>query len=152
MLALLDQTPEPFVANADEAAVAKAAAEKLRAVAEAKQDIEIILQDGAKIVVPMPAKAVAFMFRILQAMGDQVPVTLIPHDSLLTTQQAADFLNVSRPYLIKLLEEGKIPHRKVGRHRRVRYADLAAYEKQAAVERRAALDEMAKLTREMDLD
>ncbi|HRY06633.1 MAG TPA: helix-turn-helix domain-containing protein [Hyphomicrobiaceae bacterium] len=152
MLALLDQTPAPLVASEEEAAVARTAAERLRALAKAKCDVNIVIENEPNIVVPLPAVAVDLMFQILEAMGDRLPMTLIPHDAQLTTQQAADFLNVSRPYLIKLLEEGQIPHRKVGRHRRVRYADLHEFERKAAGEQRAAIDEMARLSRELDLD
>lgn len=152
MLALLDQTPSPLVASDKEAAAARIAAERLRAVAEAKCDVNIVIENEPNIIVPLPAVAVGLMFQILEAMGDQLPMTLIPHDAQLTTQQAADFLNVSRPYLIKLLEEGKIPHRKVGRHRRIRYADLHEFEQNAAARQREAIDEMARLSRELDLD
>ena len=152
MLALMDQAPSPFVANDSEAKVARVAAERLRSVAESGQDVSIVVESNTRIVVPLPALAVDLMFRILEAMSEQVPMTLIPHEAELTTQQAADFLNVSRPYLIKLLDQGKIPHRTVGRHRRVKYADLAAFEQTSKEERRKAIDEMARLSRELDLD
>ena len=152
MLALLDQTEAPLVATKEEAKVAKVAAERFRAAAAAQQAVTITIENDPNVVVPLPASAVGLMFRILEAMGDQVPLTLIPMDSELTTQQAADFLNVSRPYLIKLLDAGKIPHRKVGRHRRVKYADLKEYEGKAREEQRQALDEMARISRELDLD
>jgi excisionase family DNA binding protein len=155
MLALLDQT-EPISANDTEAKIAKAAAEKLRAVAETKQDIEIIVQEGlkngTKITVPLPARAVDVIYQVLVAMGQGIPISVIPHEATLTTQQAADYLNVSRPFLCTLIDTGKIDARKVGRHRRVRFAELLAYEERSKVERRKAIDAVAAQARELDLD
>jgi excisionase family DNA binding protein len=153
MLALLDQT-EPFAANETEAVIARTAAQQLKAVAESRQDITIVVQSDTqpKIFVPLPARAVELIFRVLQSMGERVPVSVIPHEAELTTQQAADYLNVSRPYLIKLLDAGSIEHRMVGRHRRVRFAALLDYQKSSTRERQAAIDEMAEEAQRLGLD
>lgn len=71
-------------------------------------------------------------------------IVLIPENQQLTTQRAADLLGVSRPYLIQLLEAGKLPHHKVGSHRRVYLKDLIAYQKRRDAERKVALDSIAK--------
>lgn len=76
-------------------------------------------------------------------------VTLVPHDKELTTQEAASLLHVSRPHLIKLLDEGAIPHHKVGTHRRVPIEDLLAYRDQRATARRVKLDELTQLSEEL---
>ena len=152
MLALLDQTTEPIQADEEEARIARVAAERLRGVALAKQDIQIVVKDSPNIVVPLPAKAVEIILRVLVSMADQKPVSVIPHEAELTTQQAADYLNVSRPFLIGLLDQGKIPHRLVGRHRRVRFADLHAFDMQSRNERSAALEAIAAEARRLDLD
>ena len=89
MLALLDQTKEPFVANEVEAEIARTAAERLRTVAAAKQDISISVREMPGIVVPLPARAVALILDLLIAMSDRTPVSIIPDTAELTTQQAA---------------------------------------------------------------
>lgn len=151
MLALLDRT-EPFVADETEATIAKAAVKQLEAVARSGQDVRIVVQDGAKIVVPLPASAVALMFRILESMAERAPISIIPLEAELTTQQAADFLNVSRPFLVGLLEKNEIAYRKVGAHRRVRYADLLDFEKRSRISREDALDEIAREAERLGLD
>ena len=78
-------------------------------------------------------------------------VQIFPREVELSTQHAADMLNVSRPYLIGLLEGGKIPFRKVGRHRRVRFEDLMDYKRRDDLGRRAAADELAELSEDLDL-
>ncbi len=76
-------------------------------------------------------------------------VTLVPEDKELTTQQAADLLNVSRPYLVKLLEQRQIPYTKTGTHRRLRVADLVAYKARRDEERGEALAELTQLSEEL---
>jgi excisionase family DNA binding protein len=137
MLALLDQVKEPFVSTAAEAAVAKEAVAKLRPLAEAKTDVK--LRAGPNVVVPLPARALELIVNFLQAMAERKPVSVIPYTAELTTKQAADFLNVSRPYLIGLLDKGAIPHRLVGSHRRVLMQDLIAYKEKSDEARRAAI-------------
>jgi len=79
---------------------------------------------------------------ILEAMATGRGITIIPENAELTTVEAAEVLNVSRPFLIKLLDEGAIPHRKVGTHRRVRMEDVMNYKTKIDAEREAALDQL----------
>jgi excisionase family DNA binding protein len=155
MLALLDQGQGPFVANEAEATIAKAAAEKLRTVAKSGHNIKIGVQGetgGANVIVPLPARAVELIFRILETMGEGVPISVIPHQAELTTQQAADYLNVSRPFLVQQIDANKLPYRKVGSHRRIRFSDLVKFENDSKVEQSAAMKRINEQARKLGLD
>lgn len=150
MLALLDQDELVDVSDA-EALIAREASAKLRPLAEKKIDIKIRVEERCDIVVPLPARAVEHIVHFLEAMAAKKPFSVIPHESELTTNQAADFLNVSRPYLIGLLDKGEISHRLVGRHRRVRVSDLLEYKKRSEDQRRASIAKMVAESRKLDL-
>jgi excisionase family DNA binding protein len=151
VLALLDQA-EPIVADEAEAAIARAAAASLAGAAQAGQGVQLVLREQPNVAVPLSARAVEIVFDVLTAMAERRPFSVIPHAAELTTQQAADYLNVSRPFLIGLVDRGEIPHRMVGRHRRVRFDDLLAFERASAEKRRRALTEMAAEARRLGLD
>lgn len=108
-------------------------------------------QTGQHIETTVPAAAVRLLADVLARMAAGQAVTLIPLHAELSTQQAADILNVSRPYFIKLLEEGKMPFRKVGEQRRVRYQDLLAYMEAYQKAANAALEEMTADAEDMGL-
>ena len=86
---------------------------------------KLVGANGERINIPEPIYQV--LLQVVQAMASGKAISIIPQQQELTTQQAAEFLSVSRPYLIKLLEQGEIPHIKVGSHRRVRFDDLMNY-------------------------
>lgn len=110
-----------------------------------------VVGDPGKQTVDIPASAVRMLIHILEEMSHGNAVTLIPVHSELTTQEAADMLNISRPSLIQLLDEGKIEFRRVGTHRRVRFEGLMAYKRRADSERRAALAELATYDQKIGL-
>lgn len=116
------------------AAEAETAASAARAISEilprkrtATSRVTIIPEGDPSRRIVVPAPAFELLVAILAEMANGNGVTVMPVHAELTTQQAANFLNVSRPYLVKLLEENKIPFRKVGTRRRVQLADLIAY-------------------------
>jgi excisionase family DNA binding protein len=105
--------------------------------------VEIPEKGRRREALTIPAAAVRLLIGILTEMSRGNAVTLIPIHAELTTQQAADLLNVSRPFLIKLLEKKKLNYRKVGTHRRILFKDLMGYKKRSEVGRRRALDDLA---------
>ena len=115
------------------------AAEASRVLAPFGHVLELRLELGDGGVLRLPRPAVDLLRRALAeiAQGHAVAVTAV--DAELTTQQAASHLKMSRPHLIRLLEEGKIPFRKVGTHRRVRFRDLEAYRAKVEEERRRGM-------------
>lgn len=101
--------------------------------------------------IDLPAGAVDLLVHVLEAMAEGQGVTLIPESAELTTVQAADVLNVSRPYLIKLLDRKAIPHRKVGSHRRIRMEDVMAYKNAIDREREEVLAELTREAQAQDM-
>jgi excisionase family DNA binding protein len=111
--------------------------------------IEFKDENGEQIV--LPASALELLKNILVQMAQGNALTLMPIHAELTTQQAADILNVSRPYLVKLLEAGDIPFIKKGTHRRVLFKDIQAYKTQIDNKRLEALDELTAQAQELDM-
>ncbi|MDX7952664.1 helix-turn-helix domain-containing protein [Lichenihabitans sp. Uapishka_5] len=107
---------------------------KLHVFDEEKNKAEITLAPGLSTM----------LMELLRHIGKGDAVTLVPVSQMLTTQQAADILNVSRPYLVSLIDADKIKHTKVGRHRRIRAEDLLAYKEKRDIKRRTALADLAE--------
>ena len=122
---------------------------KIERILHSEREPKLIAPDGEEI--PLPASLSSILHEIVSQLthGNAVRVASI-HEEL-TTQEAADILNVSRPYLIKLLEEGTIPFVKTGTHRRIRFSDLMEYKRYRDAERKRALAELAQLSQELGL-
>jgi len=99
----------------------------------------------------IPKKAVLLLFEILDNMAKGKSFTIFPYDSEISTQQAADMLNVSRPHLVKLLEEGIIPFKKVGAHRRIELKNLIVYQQKSEENRNKKLDFLTKQAQDLNL-
>lgn len=143
----------PALPSEAEAAIAK---ETSRVLASHLQDaspmqLRILDDPSDQTMVTLPASAVRMLVSILEEMARGNAVTLIPVHAELTTQQAADMLNISRPSLIQLLEENKIVHRRVGTHRRVSFESLMKYKRQQELARRKALAELAAYDQELGI-
>jgi len=110
----------------------------------------VLVFDGSKEI-EVPVSALHMLVDILNQMAQGNAVSIVPIHAELTTQEAADFLNVSRPFLVRLLERDELPYRKVGTHRRVMFKDLMEYRAQSQVKRKAALDELTREAQELGL-
>ncbi len=144
MATMTSRTREPIVPTAQDAAIAREASRMLAPYIDHLENLRFQVGEERKASqkLSLPASAIRLLLDLLTEMAAGNAVTLIPVHAQLTTQQAADVLNVSRPFLVSLLEEGKIPHVKVGTHRRILFEDLMRYKNSVDRERRKALDEL----------
>ena len=108
-------------------------------------------KSGEEVEATIPAAALRVLRQALAQMAEGHPVTLVPLQAELSTQQAAELLGVSRPYFVKLLEQGRIPFRKVGEQRRVRYRDLLRYMEEYERDGAAAASQMTAEAQEFGL-
>jgi excisionase family DNA binding protein len=98
--------------------------------------------------IPVPESVFYVLERVAEVMARGDSITLVPVGREVTTQQAADLLNVSRQYLVRLLDEGRIPFRKTGKHRRLRIEDVLSFKETRDKDRRAGLRELSRMTQE----
>ena len=125
---------------------------QLSKLVTAGHSLRLTAVDDGEHAVEIPAMAAQLLVRLLTEMSQGNAVTLIPIHAELTTQRVADLLGVSRPFVVKEIEAGRLPARKVGTHRRVLFKDLLDYKKRMDADRQKALDELAELDRELGLD
>lgn len=140
--------------TAEEVAIARESGRALSAYLQTRaetQQIEILDDKGTAHPVRVPVSALRLLVDVLTEIGEGNAVSIIPIHAKLTTQEAADALNVSRPFLVQLLERGKIPFHKIGTHRRVRYQDVFSYKEHIDAERGKALDALAEQAQALNM-
>ena len=154
----VSRLPEPTSPTAADVTAAGASSRQLAALlsklSKSKKAVHQlrVIADGSKPVeIKVPTYAMEMLLGVLANMAKGKTTTVIQNEAELTTQQAAALLNVSRPFLVKLIEDNHIPFRKVGSHRRVRIADLMTYKKRIDEARLKSLDKLAKKSQELGL-
>lgn len=115
------------------------------------QSIQILDDRNQAHQVELPTTALRLLVDILAELADGNAVQVVPVHAELTTQEAADLLNVSRPHLVKLLEEGALSHHKTGKHRRIRFADLMEFKATRERDSEQAMQELAKQAQELGM-
>ncbi|MDL2343017.1 helix-turn-helix domain-containing protein [Deinococcus sp. MIMF12] len=136
--------PIRHVADPHEQAIAREAAQILDTLRPSLQ--------GEQQRVTLPPTLAHLLSEVLGRLAQGEALTILPAGRELTTQEAADLLGVSRPFLIeKVLEAGRLPYRRVGKHRRIRLGDLLDYQQQDLEERQAAADELTREAQDMGL-
>jgi excisionase family DNA binding protein len=114
--------------------------------------IRVETESGDGPSVDIPPQALKLLGQILGAMSEGRAVTIMPAKREFSTVEAANFLNVSRPFVIKEIEAGRLPHRMVGTHRRIAFEDLQAYAERMRERQHAALRRLADADRELGLN
>lgn len=117
--------------------------------ASGEANLRVSDEDGKVADITLTPAISKLLMEVLHPIGRGDAVTLVPVSQMLTTQQAADILNVSRPFLVSILEKGEIPFSPVGRHRRIRAEDLFAYKAARDKRRSEALSDLAALDGEL---
>ena len=104
--------------------------------------LRLVASNGEEILIPESVYSV--LGQVVRAMASGQAISIVRHNRELTTQEAANILNVSRPFLVKLLENGEIPHIKVGSHRRILFQDVMIYKERRKIKRRQGLNELTQ--------
>lgn len=115
------------------------------------QRIQLIDEQNQMHQIEVPTSALRLLADVLGALADGNAVKIVPIHAELTTQEAADMLNVSRPHLVKLLEQRELPHHMTGKHRRVRFADLLRYKAERDRVSEQAMKELAEQAQELGM-
>jgi excisionase family DNA binding protein len=148
MEALLEKTTR------EDQRIAKSSVDKLRKASEKLgqrgNSIEITLQHNQQSL-RLPRKAISLLSTIISNMAAGKSMAIILSDTAVGTQEAADYLEVSRPYVVRLLEKGEIPFSKVGSHRRIKVSDLVTYQKKMKTIRRKQLNFLARQAQDLHL-
>jgi excisionase family DNA binding protein len=140
----------PVAAPADQqaqvAALSRAMEDMVQAPKRRAPKCQLVGPNGK--TTSIPASVFYVLERVAEVMARGDSITVVPVGKEVTTQQAADLLNVSRQYLVRLLEEGRIPFRRTGKHRRLRIEEVLSFKEKRDKDRRAGLRELSRLTQE----
>jgi excisionase family DNA binding protein len=139
----------PVLPTKSDIALARAACDKLDRSNARDRDVQVAMRERERV--PLPRSAVRLLRQILAEMAEGNGVTIVPVAAELTTQQAADLLGVSRPFLVKELDEERLPFRWVGTHRRIQLDDLIRYRERKDAARHQALDALAQQAQELGM-
>ena len=139
---------DPILPSVEDTNLAK---ESFRKLVSQVESARIRVAVGEDATLELPPVAIHLLVRLLGEIAKGNAVTVVPVHAELTTQQAADVLNVSRPFLIKKLEAGELPFHRVGTHRRIRFEDVMKYKDTLRGEQREALDALAAEAQELDM-
>jgi excisionase family DNA binding protein len=150
MAALLEKTVTP---SDNDKRIASETSQFLEPLVSDSREVQFQFVGGASPmqVLSIPAPALRLLNEILKEMAKGNAVTLIPIHALLTTQEAADILNVSRPFLIGLLEAGRMPYQRLGSHRRILFKDLMAFKEKTDTDREEALRALTEEAQELSM-
>jgi excisionase family DNA binding protein len=143
-------TREPVIARDDE----QARIEQIRHLYEQREQlppgtVKMVGTNGEEI--ELPDSVLSLLRQVVNLLASGEAVSIVPLHKELTTQQAADLLNISRQYLVRILDRGDIPYHKVGSHRRLAFGDVMDYKHRRNKERRRGLDELTQLSQELGL-
>ena len=145
------QRPPQFPTEAEMAQAKEAGRQLARLLPEGQLPLRLVTENNQHEMISIPPGAVRLFLDVLTQLGQGRGVTILPKKAELTTQEVADFLNVSRPYVVKLIESGALPARAVGTRRRVAFQDLIKFDEADRKRRRAALNEIARLDQDLGI-
>ena len=146
--------PDALIPDPHDSDLARKASEEIAAVLPDDSDAVLQLfmkKDGKEIAFTLPNSALRLFLRVLSQMAEGNAVTLVPIHAELSTQEAANLLNVSLPFFVRLLEKGELPFHKVGRHRRVKFRDLLEFKRKFEENSLKAREELTDQAQDLDL-
>lgn len=139
----------PDQAEVEQAKISSRTLSKYAAVDRVK--LSLTGSNGESDDLVLPGHVMQILLDVLSEISKGNAISLVPHHQEVSTQEAANLLNVSRPFLVKLLKDGEIPYRKVGSHRRVRLQDVLEYKERIDQRRLDSLSKLAQLSQEEDM-
>lgn len=151
MSALPNELSPPVVPDRRDADLARVSSRLLATCIGDGPTARLRVIDGDQEIIEVPVSALRMLVDILANMAEGNAVSIVPIHAVLTTQEAADFLGVSRPHLVGVLERGELPHHKAGTHRRIYFRDLLAYRTARMGQSQAALDALAEQAQKLGL-